>query len=553
MLLDITEGEAATESIPPLSLSELGIPGYKLLRRLGSGRAGDVFLVEHLALRRRAALKILRSSASEHEKVVRFWADARTIDDLFHPSVVKIQGFGWLQDRRAYHLMELVGGSTLDRHLARAGQVGIEDALSILRGVAGAIDAAHAVGVFHGELTPSKIFAVPVEGRLTVKLFGFGARHLRSPREAPKTHSDTIVDGSMKSTVGDTEREIQEEVTSYCSPEERSGFAAESLSDIYTFGVLAFELLTGCTPFSVDRGAPLGKILARLVDPPKLSAIRPDLPEAVDDIVLPMLAFQRSKRPPCVLPAIEALEAILGVSPPLAAIEPETAEHAAISPEWALETMSDEPASEPLDFEHTPVTLERPEAPPIKPPQNEASALRRRLAAVLSAGAAGYTRLVQENDVAALRALSFRRTRMAALVAEHEGRVVDFAGDSMLAEFASTLDAFRCALFIQDEISKHNEVSQLSEQIRFRIGVHIGDVVAEGPRIYGDGVNIAARLQSLALPGGICVSGVVHEQLRLRVAVPFADLGEQSFKNILTPVRSFQVTAEAIAAACSRE
>jgi serine/threonine protein kinase/class 3 adenylate cyclase len=204
---------------------------------------------------------------------------------------------------------------------------------------------------------------------------------------------------------------------------------------------------------------------------------------------------------------------------------------------------------EPMEFENTAVSLHRPGSSQIaipEPASTPSHPLRRRLVAVLAADAVGYSRLMHQDDISALRVLSSHRTRMGELVAEHEGRVVDFAGDSMLAEFASTLEAFRCAYFIQAQLERDNTGYLPEQRMSFRIGIHIGDVVAEGAAIYGDGVNIASRLQALAAPGGICISQAVYEQIRLRVPIKFADLGEQTFKNILTPMRAFHVGPETI-------
>lgn len=180
----------------------------------------------------------------------------------------------------------------------------------------------------------------------------------------------------------------------------------------------------------------------------------------------------------------------------------------------------------------------------------------RRLSAILSADAQGYSRLMGEDEIATIRTLAAYREVMSTLIQRYRGRVIDSPGDNLLAEFASVFDAVQCAVEIQRELQKRNEELSLSRRMAFRIGVNLGDVIVEGERIYGDGVNIAARLESLATGGGICISGVVYEQIETKLPLTYADLGEQSVKNIARPVRVFRVlleSGEAVAMADNRE
>src|SRR5713101_6036147 len=158
-----------------------------------------------------------------------------------------------------------------------------------------------------------------------------------------------------------------------------------------------------------------------------------------------------------------------------------------------------------------------------------------------------------ENEEATLSTLSSYRKLIDSLIEQHRGRFVNSAGDSVVAEFASVVDAVQCAVVIQGTLKAENATRQPERRMEFRIGVNLGDVMEEGGQIYGDGVNVAARLESLAEPGGICVSGTVCEHLGNRLALSYEDLGEQSVKNIAKPVRVFRVlpetgTAEATAA-----
>ncbi len=161
---------------------------------------------------------------------------------------------------------------------------------------------------------------------------------------------------------------------------------------------------------------------------------------------------------------------------------------------------------------------------------------QRRLAAILSADAVGYSRLMAADEVATVRTLNAHREHIRRLADEHGGRVVDMTGDNMLAEFPAALEAARCALEIQRVLDQENADVPLDRVMSFRIGIHLGDVLVEGDRIYGDGVNIAARLEALASPGGVCISGSVHDQVKAKLAARYEDLGEQEVKNIPDPV-----------------
>ena len=153
----------------------------------------------------------------------------------------------------------------------------------------------------------------------------------------------------------------------------------------------------------------------------------------------------------------------------------------------------------------------------------------------------GYSRLMGDNDEATLRTLTAYRQLVDTQIARHHGRFVNSVGDSILAEFASVIDAVTCAVAIQRRLKVENAELNETRRMEFRFGVNLGDVMVEGEQIYGDGVNVAARLESLATPGGICISRTVHENIRSKLPLAFEDLGDQTVKNIAEPVRTFRV------------
>jgi len=170
--------------------------------------------------------------------------------------------------------------------------------------------------------------------------------------------------------------------------------------------------------------------------------------------------------------------------------------------------------------------------------------VKRKLAAILSADVKGYSRLMGEDEESTARTLNTYKEIMTGLIQHHRGRVVGTACDSMLAEFASVVDAVRCAVEIQKELKTRNAELPENRKMEFRIGVNLGDVIEDGEQILGDGVNIASRLESLSEAGGICISGTAFDQVRNKLELGYEYLGEQSVKNIALPVRVYKVLME---------
>jgi len=167
----------------------------------------------------------------------------------------------------------------------------------------------------------------------------------------------------------------------------------------------------------------------------------------------------------------------------------------------------------------------------------------RRLVAVFAADVEGYSRLMGVDEVGTLKGLTERRAILDRIIGKHRGRIANTAGDSVLAEFGSAVDAVHCAVEAQTVLAEANSSQAPDRRICFRIGIHIGDVLVRAGDLFGDGVNIAARLQSIAKPGGVCISGATYDQVRKVLPVTFADLGVQQVKNIQEPIKAYQVSA----------
>jgi TolB-like protein/class 3 adenylate cyclase/Flp pilus assembly protein TadD len=166
---------------------------------------------------------------------------------------------------------------------------------------------------------------------------------------------------------------------------------------------------------------------------------------------------------------------------------------------------------------------------------------KRKLTAILSADVEGYSLLMRDDEEATIRTLTTYRSAMTGLIQQYRGRVVDSPGDNILAEFTSAVDAVNCAVEIQRELAERNAELSTERRMAFRIGVNVGDVVEEGKRIYGDGVNIAARMEGLAEGAGICISGTVYDQVKHKLGLEYEYLGEQEVKNIPEPIRAYRI------------
>jgi class 3 adenylate cyclase len=174
---------------------------------------------------------------------------------------------------------------------------------------------------------------------------------------------------------------------------------------------------------------------------------------------------------------------------------------------------------------------------------------KRRLTTILASDVVGYSKLVADDEEATVRRLHSHRQVIDKLISRHDGRIFNTGGDSVLAEFDSAVEAVRCAITIQDELRVRNAELVPDRQLQLRIGINVGDVIVDGEDLLGDGVNIAARLEGIAQPGGICISGSTFEQVKNKLSVGFEDLGPQEVKNIPDPVSAFGITSAPVSLA----
>jgi len=166
---------------------------------------------------------------------------------------------------------------------------------------------------------------------------------------------------------------------------------------------------------------------------------------------------------------------------------------------------------------------------------------QRKLTAILSADVVGYSRLMGQDEEATVRTLNKYKEIIFGHIERHNGRLVDSPGDNILAEFTSVVDAVRCGVQIQEDLKEHNDELPPGKKMEFRIGINTGDIIQDGDRIYGDGVNVAARIESLADPGGICISRTAYDQVKSKINIDYEYLGEYEVKNIKEPVRVYRI------------
>jgi adenylate cyclase len=184
--------------------------------------------------------------------------------------------------------------------------------------------------------------------------------------------------------------------------------------------------------------------------------------------------------------------------------------------------------------------------PPRRRGEGMESTASRKLAAILAADIVGYSRLMGEDEAGTAKAVRDLREAAAPIVATHGGRVFKTMGDGLFIEFPSVVSAVECALAIQRMTAGRNAGASVERRLVYRVGVNLGDVIVEGDDLVGDGVNIASRLEGVAEPGGVCISGSAYEHVRGRIEAEFSDLGEKALKNIARPVRVYAVTGRAV-------
>lgn len=275
---------------------------YRIEGKIGEGGFASVYKAAHPLIGKRVAVKVLnRQFSSNPQMVERFIAEAREVNRIRHRNIIDIFSFGVLPDGRQYFVMELLHGMGLDRYLVEKGRLPVEEALPILRSISRALDAAHAAGIAHRDMKPENVFlCMDPEEPPFPKILDFGIAKLLSGEQSGTSKTKT---GAIMGT------------PFYMSPEQCRGIQVDHRTDIYAFGVIAFQLLSGRVPFDGDNV--MDVLMQHMTAlPPRLSALMPDIPSAVDDAIARMLMKDAAERPQTVAAAMESLTKAFSASAP---------------------------------------------------------------------------------------------------------------------------------------------------------------------------------------------------------------------------------------------
>jgi len=391
-------------------------------------------------------------------------------------------------DGLVYYVVPHVEGESLRQLLDRERQLPVDAALRIAIDVADGLDHAHRRGIVHRDITPDTILVS--EGHAMIADFGV-ARAIDSSGGERLT--------ALGMSVG---------TPAYASPEQLVGDGSlDARADIYSLGCVLYEMATGEPPLA---GLKVDEMLRRRLreDPPSARSERSTVPPLLDAAITRALARLPADR---FATAAELRDTLHDIP---------KASFSATSP---------------------PGTIER-EAPD-----------GRRLAAIVCMDVVGYSRLVEADEQSTLARMRDLRTELVEQqVRDHNGRVVKGLGDGFLAEFASAVDAVECAAGIQQAMAEREADTPEEQRIRFRIGINVGDIVAEEGDIFGDGVNVAACIEQLSEPGGVALSGSAWDQVHNKLDFGFEDLGEHTVKNIARPIRVYRVLPDSEVPGVSR-
>ena len=555
---------------------------FEIEQKIAAGGMGEVFRGRNIATSELVAIKIILPEFSRDEMIRElFFKEARVLGSLNHPSIVRYHMFAVEPVLgRPYLVMEYIDGWSLDSFI-RNSRPSIREVKTFVAKVADALSAAHHAGVIHRDLSPDNILLASRD-LAQPKIIDFGiARTLQS--------GATILGNKFAG------RE------NFASPEQYGlyGGNVTELSDVYCLGLIIVAMLRGEAidmsgtqyeqvekrrriPDLADIDPELQPILRTMLQPDPAdrhttmkdiaalltgqASIPPSVPEHVATPATPMDGVQPETQNASPLPNRNAVDQ--GADDVWAAPTPLDANQQPLASTTPFsQVTSDTPVAPPTlirspvwsETEHSPdrtVVIEdrdrkaaewRSEQP-TTPQEDDKAAVAsiafgsrpadgqpgaRRLAAIFALDVVGYSRMMENDEAGALAAWKgYLDHTFAPAAAAHRGRIIKLIGDGALVEFASVVDAVQCAIAVQTPPAPASATA-----IVVRIGINLGDVIIDGDDIYGDGVNIAARLEPLAAPGGICISGIVKESIGNRVALAFEDGGDVMVKNIDRPIR----------------
>jgi len=446
------------------------ISHYKILKKLGEGGMGVVYKAEDTKLHRSVALKFLPTSlTSNKEAKERFVKEARAASGLDHPNICTIHEIDETEEGRMFISMGYYEGMTLNKIIAK-GQINIDEIIEIAIQTTSGLAKAHQRGIIHRDIKPANL-VVTNDGQ--VKILDFGIAKLIG--ESKSTHEN-----------------LQIGTIVHISPEQLRGENFDHRSDIWSLGVVIYEMLTGRLPFVGEYDqAIIYSILNEEPDPIKNH--RNEVPKALEDIVMKAMSKNVDDR----YQNIEDMQKELI----------DCMESLRYSAKYSRESVD--------------------------------SKRHRKLSAIMFTDMVGYSAMAQKNESLAIELLETHRQLLRPLFQKHSGYEIETIGDAFFVEFNSAFEAVSCAVEIQNTLHERNLKTDPEKQIILRIGLHAGDVVHIGKHVHGDGVNIAARLEPLSKPGGICLSEVVVRQIKNKIELPVKKMGPQKLKNIESRVEVY--------------
>ncbi|MCH8033429.1 MAG: protein kinase, partial [Bacteroidetes bacterium] len=406
------------------------ISHYKILEKLGEGGMGVVYKAKDTKLKREVAIKFLpQFISSNKEERQRFEIEAQAAAALNHPNIAHIYAIEETEDEM-FIVMEFIDGIELKDKI-KSGPISTDEIINIANQIAEGLDVAHKKGILHRDIKSSNIM-ITEDGK--VKIMDFGLAKIKGRTELTK----------IGATVG---------TAAYMSPEQAKGEVVDQRTDIWSFGVVLFEMLTGTLPFKGDyEQAIIYSILNE--EPTPLLNLRSDVPKKLPDIVHKAISKNVDER-------FQSVDELL---------------------KELIICMESQRNTDGTDRK-----LERSER-------------YRKLSALMFTDMVGYSALTQKNESLAIELLEVHRQLLRPLFQKHGGNEVETIGDAFFVEFKSALEAVSCAIEIQKMLHRRNSKVDQEKQIILRIGLHVGDVIHIGKHVHGDGVNIAARLEPLSPP-----------------------------------------------------
>ncbi len=448
------------------------ISHYKIIEKLGGGGMGVVYKAIDTKLDRTVALKFFPEQLNfDNEAEKRFISEAKATSSLDHPNICTIHDINKIEDGQFYIVMGYYTGETLKKKVD-AEPLQIDTAINYATQIATGLSRAHEAGIIHRDIKPANIM---ITDRDEAKILDFGLA---------KTLNDPSIT-KLGSTVG---------TVSYMSPEQTKGDNVDHRTDIWSLGVVLYEMLSGELPFKGDyEQAIIYSILNER--PAPLHNIRDNVPADLEEIILKTISKNPDQRYNNIN---ELLNDLINCK-----------EHYTFSNKSTKEL--------------------------------ESPGRQRKLVAIMFTDMVGYSALTQKNESLAIDLLEIHRKLLRPIFLKHSGREVESIGDAFFVEFNSAVKAASCAIEIQKMLHERNLNIDSEKKIILRIGLHVGDVVHIGKHVHGDGVNIAARLEPLSAPGGICLSEDVVRQIQNKIEFPVKKLGAKKLKNIESPVDIYSI------------